>query len=60
MKNEKKIKKVIKEIYELSEEWYEFVNACNENAYTDDIVQKLIKLGKKLKKLDDERWADNY
>ena len=51
------MREIVKEIYELCDEYIEFVEASlgNECAYTDSIVEKIISKAKELKvKYDEE------
>lgn len=50
------MKETVREIYELCDEYIEFVEASfgNECAYTDSIVEKIIERAKELKERYDE------
>lgn len=44
------MKEIVKEIFELCDEYLKFVEGANECAYTDGMVECIIKKAKELKK----------
>lgn len=56
MKNDKRIEETVDAMLSLCEEYLAYCDNASKCAYADDIVEKIVKKGKELEKLREERF----